>query len=231
MLGVVYLITNEINKLIYVGLTQRDVNTKFAEHKDERYYSSVAMYGDMRIYGVDNFTLSILERGFTNLGDLAEAETSWIAKLHARNPEVGYNRTKGGELGCSQELSSRVQLLDLLAYLQGYYHYPTRKDSRRVYVIQKRLDAYTRLGEVPSKDWFRDSLRQVVTVALNVTKAKTDPQHEVWQVLPADLACRPSQIGALYTSQFRPGITVVNPVPKILAQKTFTFSDLFPSKC
>ena len=71
MNGTIYKIQNNINNKIYIGLTTRNVNIRWEEHKkaalsDAEEFENVHLYNGMRKYGLNNFSFSIIE---TNIID------------------------------------------------------------------------------------------------------------------------------------------------------------------
>lgn len=87
----IYKTTNLINGKIYVG-------QKSSDYLCESYLGSGRhLKCSINKYGVENFQREIIE--FCNSVDhLNEREIYWIEKLDARNPEVGYNIAKGGNI-------------------------------------------------------------------------------------------------------------------------------------
>lgn len=96
-MGVIYKITNKINGKIYIGKCGKD-NDNFLK---SNYYGSGTIITDaIKKYGVENFDREIIEEVHNSDRKLEnEREIYWIDKLDARNPEIGYNITKGGDGG------------------------------------------------------------------------------------------------------------------------------------
>jgi len=98
--GFIYEIMVSATGLKYVGLTidlanRRKIHLKHLSHAKP---ISGELYGDMIIHGQSDITLTLIESVKTK-AELAEREKYWIKKLNTyRN---GYNKSKGGELGCS----------------------------------------------------------------------------------------------------------------------------------
>jgi group I intron endonuclease len=90
MFGYIYKTTNTINGKIYVG-----------QHKAEtfdKYYkgSGQLLARAFKKYGKTNFTCEILATAETK-EELNALEVYWIDRLAARDTEIGYNITEGGE--------------------------------------------------------------------------------------------------------------------------------------
>ena len=93
---VIYKTTNLINCKIYIGQDSKN-NPKYLG-------SGIALNNAIKKYGKENFKKEILEH-CVNKKDMDEKEKHWITELNARDKNVGYNITKGGDgcLGCSNK--------------------------------------------------------------------------------------------------------------------------------
>lgn len=95
-----YLITNNINGKIYVGITYKDIGIRFKEHikvsklkdvnKKQYIHKSIAKYGE------NNFSIKLLEE-FNNGKEAYDKESVYIAQFKSNNSNFGYNLTKGGD--------------------------------------------------------------------------------------------------------------------------------------
>lgn len=90
-MGCIYMYTNKINGMRYIGQTKCRIQKRDWEHwnKDNSYIDRA-----LRKYGKDNFSLEILEDSVDN-ENLDEREIYWIAYYDSFNN--GYNLTKGGK--------------------------------------------------------------------------------------------------------------------------------------
>lgn len=62
-IGYIYLIYNEINDGLYIGLTSRTIEKRFKEHKIEaRNYNSIKLYENMRKIDIDYWKIKELEK-------------------------------------------------------------------------------------------------------------------------------------------------------------------------
>ena len=90
MFGYIYKTTNLINGKIYVGKHE-------ATDFDTSYIGSGVVFSKaLKKYGKENFECILLEAVDT-LDELNLREKYWIAKLDARNSQIGYNINEGGE--------------------------------------------------------------------------------------------------------------------------------------
>lgn len=97
-MGQIYLITNNINGKQYVGQTHHTAEERFKEHiygrtRDDRKFCC-PLYMAMNKYGVENFSMCVLEECDDTLLD--EKEIYWIDKLGTFEKN-GYNATRGGK--------------------------------------------------------------------------------------------------------------------------------------
>lgn len=98
IMAFIYVITNDINKKQYVGKTNFSIEKRFQEHKNDcqkqRPNERRPLYNAMRKYGIEHFSIKLLEKCSTVKA--AERERYWIKKLdtYGRN---GYNATCGGD--------------------------------------------------------------------------------------------------------------------------------------
>jgi len=86
---VVYKITNTLNGKIYIGQTQLPIEIRFMQHS----YANSPLGRDMRQYGLENFTVEVIEKCATR-EELREREAFWIKVLKAQSPQ-GYNVHSG----------------------------------------------------------------------------------------------------------------------------------------
>lgn len=91
----IYVITNKLNGMQYVGATAFSIRKRFKEHcrginRIQSY--NRPLYRDMREYGVENFDIELLEECDDDVK--FDREVYWIEKLDTY--KNGYNLTFGG---------------------------------------------------------------------------------------------------------------------------------------
>lgn len=100
----IYLIRNTLNNKIYVGQSV-DIKRRAQEHmragQPEKYSikserdSNTPIHRAMQKYGIQNFTISVLEE--CSREQLNDRERYWIAILKATDSNIGYNLGLGGQ--------------------------------------------------------------------------------------------------------------------------------------
>ena len=126
----IYKITNNINKKCYIGKTERDIDTRWKEHKKNARNSEklahIHLYKAFNKYGIENFEIKCVEE--CEISVLNEREKYWVAFYDSYHN--GYNETLGGEgslLEFSedevQEIISKYKNGERLDYLCKEYHH------------------------------------------------------------------------------------------------------------
>lgn len=97
----IYVITNKINNKQYVGKS-KNIQKRWYDHRNKSMHPkkkdefTSLLYQAIREYGLDNFTIQILEE--CSIEELNDKEVYWISKLGTFYD--GYNNDFGGELPC-----------------------------------------------------------------------------------------------------------------------------------
>jgi len=115
-IGLVYLITNKINYRIYVGITTLTIEIRWKQHKRDSKKLNYPLYQEMRMYGEENFNISLLETiESTNKNDLIQKlnklEIYYVKKYESYVGwnKNGYNLTTGGGMENISEESRKKQ--------------------------------------------------------------------------------------------------------------------------
>lgn len=91
MYGYIYKTTNTVNGKIYIG--QRKSSIFLAE---DYLGSGVRLHSAIKHYGQDKFKVELVDTAESR-EELNQKEIHYISAFDARNPEVGYNLTIGGD--------------------------------------------------------------------------------------------------------------------------------------
>lgn len=103
---VIYVITNLMNGMQYVGQTVNKLKCRIQHHKK---YNEFYLGNAIRQYGWENFKVDILEECGT-LKELNEQEAYWIKTLGCKFPN-GYNLTDGGNAPKGRVVSDKERML------------------------------------------------------------------------------------------------------------------------
>ena len=135
-MGYIYKITNHISNKCYIGKTERTIKERWQEHcRHINTYPNLPLYKAMLKYGIENFSIEVLEE--CNSNDIDDKEIYWINYYNTYNGN-GYNCTGGGEGGIKPipeseilEIAKRYQQGERLDKLCKEYHhrYPKVRDA------------------------------------------------------------------------------------------------------
>lgn len=101
--GLIYLITNTVNGMNYVGQTIQKLSVCLRQHKNGK---DQLIDKAIQKYGWENFTHEVLEENIPR-EMLDEREIFWIAKLNTKIPN-GYNLTDGGDSAKGKQSSKET---------------------------------------------------------------------------------------------------------------------------
>jgi group I intron endonuclease len=88
----IYKITNIVNGKIYVGTTNC-IQYRWYAHRSNARRGKKPLYQDMRVYGLDKFTIEAIEEDISS-GIAYDREAYWIDRLGSVIPH-GYNMDHG----------------------------------------------------------------------------------------------------------------------------------------
>ena len=96
----IYKITNNINNKIYIGYTSNSPHKRWNAHKvrSKKIKDCPYLHNAMNYYGVDNFSFCVLTEHNT-VREALDKEIELIEEFRSRNPNIGYNISKGGDVG------------------------------------------------------------------------------------------------------------------------------------
>ena len=138
-----YVITNQINGKVYVGITNNP-ERRWADHtkyKNKHEGSHRPLYRAINKYSPDNFKMDILSER-NSWDEICKEEIKYIKQYNSFwTYEKGYNLTTGGQGACNIVVSDKTKLkLSIInklnkghSYLEKYY-----KDNPGIRSIQQK---------------------------------------------------------------------------------------------
>jgi len=108
---IIYKITNNINKKIYVGQTSYSLEKRIKQHlKAAKQKQKYLLYRAINKYKIENFSWEVIDKCKTKQ-ELFEREKYYIKLLKSKRPN-GYNLTDGGEgnLGWKPSKATRLKI-------------------------------------------------------------------------------------------------------------------------
>lgn len=151
MITTIYKITDTTNEKVYIGQTTTSLSKRFSSHKSHAVKSNrpndrkCILYQAMCQNGVDNFTIEPLEVVEGSRGKADKREIHWIAKLDSINPEVGYNKDRGGHTISDACRKARIEQL-AGSKLEGRQLEVVRENGMKMAKSVCQIDKYT--GEI-----------------------------------------------------------------------------------
>ena len=196
-MGYIYKIINTINNKVYIGQTTRTIAERYEEHLNHARNSvNRHLYDAMNYYGIENFTVELLED--CEDAKLNGRESYWIKCYKSNDRAFGYNMTSGGEGGntcaslskerkqmrnaaIASKLAGRAQPRELVekraAKLRGQKR--TEEQRQRFSEAQQKRDASTfaRGFTVPQER--RDKISQTLTGRVQSEKTKLKRKESI----------------------------------------------------
>lgn len=106
--GIIYKITNNVNKKVYVGQTWQTINARFNAHKREKHGKCIKLFNAFNKYGRDNFTIEPLIMAHSQ--DVMDHWEVYFIKKYSSICN-GYNCRVGGSRGqFSQQSINRMSV-------------------------------------------------------------------------------------------------------------------------
>ena len=104
---IIYKIINNINGKIYIGQTTRLLSDRWNDHKNLAIHgSNLHLYCSMRKYGIDNFSIEIIDTA-TSKEELNAKEIFWISYYNTTDLNSGYNNSYGGDINSMDFIPTR----------------------------------------------------------------------------------------------------------------------------
>ena len=204
MIGI-YLITNKVNDKVYVGQSV-NIERRFQEHlrsgqpdkyaiKSER-DTKTPIHLAMQKYGVQNFTLSILEE--CKKEELNDKERYWIQYYHSNEKQYGYNISSGGQenFGLTGENHSQAKLTqsqvdDIIQLLKKGYNLV--QINKKYPIVSKSTLSMINQGKI----WFNENEKYPIQTLSTARKGQMNGRAKFTDELVMQLRTEYSQGTAL----------------------------------
>lgn len=140
-MGCVYVLTNVVNGMSYVGLTRRRLSDRINAHRSESVRNNTyPLYRAIRKYGFDRFDVEVLYKS-EELEVLSKMERHYIASFDT--VENGYNIQSGGYSRYSFPESSRKAMSEKRKGKPGRPHTEEEKQKIRIGNLGKKKPPLT----------------------------------------------------------------------------------------
>lgn len=94
----VYKISNDINDKVYIGITEQTLETRWKGHLlSAQQKTNRHLYNAMNKYGIEHFSIEVIEDNIPSKQELLEKEIFYISKYNSADKNFGYNMTYGGD--------------------------------------------------------------------------------------------------------------------------------------
>ena len=120
----VYIHTNKTNGKMYIGVTIHEDNPNKRWAGGKNYIKNTHFYNAIKKYGWDGFTHEIYAKNLSK-EDAMAIEMLLIEYFQTTNPNMGYNKTSGGDVGT--KLSKESLLKQSQSLKKFYSEHPERK--------------------------------------------------------------------------------------------------------
>lgn len=155
-MGVIYLRTNLVNGMQYVGQAQDFKSREKAWKSTNWRYANQFLTNDREKYGLENFKTEILEK--CDNSQLDEKEIFWIKKLNTIFPS-GYNINKGGSKGFECAEITKKKISEANSGENNYWFGKKRSEefkkqvSEKMKGIPKSEETKKKMSENNAKYW------------------------------------------------------------------------------
>lgn len=167
----VYKVTNTINGKVYVGITNQTFKVRWYKHcSDSLRGSEFPLHNAIRKYGVDNFTIELLEICDT-LEQLKEREKFWIIELQSKVDKNGYNLTDGGDGTFGRKLSEETREKIRKKAIGRTISEELKSNMSKRSPFKKQVNMFDLEGNyIKTFDGLAVAARETKTHATNITK-------------------------------------------------------------
>ena len=154
-----YLVTNRVNKKVYVGITVGDLNARLKQHfAAARRGRKSAFMNAVNKYGEPAFQIELLSNAAETYDELQDLEVQEIVRRDSIRG--GYNTAQGGSIGSGKELTVRGHTFS--SYVSAAEHYGIDPQVMAIRLGRLKWTPEESVGLV-AKDWVGKEIS--VTVA------------------------------------------------------------------
>jgi group I intron endonuclease len=160
-MGYIYLITNTINGMRYIGQTKHnDINKRWSEHKNFK-KSSIGRFllNAYQKYGIENFKFQIVCICFDE--DCNKYESEYITKFNTLSPN-GYNLKAGGHFSAHHPETKKLMSESIKKLWQNKEHKEKISNSLKEY-----YRTHKKVLTEEHKQKLRDAYNKRVVIAPN----------------------------------------------------------------
>lgn len=185
----VYKCTNLLNNKSYIGITKRDVTSRFVNHFSEAFNPNSDKYDTpfkqaIRKYGKNNFSIEIINQS-NDIDEAYELERYYITYYNTycyQKNSQGYNATLGGD-GCAIHLKNIAQVdVDNYQVINIYHSISEIENILNIHHISECLsdklptsggycwvdaDYYNNLNTQEQQDFINLKLKRIVQLDTN----------------------------------------------------------------
>lgn len=218
MIGI-YKITNNINNKIYIGQSI-DIDRRFKEHirQSKLNKDNMAIHKAIYKYGVENFTLTILEE--CEISELDNKEIYYIETLQARVKNIGYNICQGGCTGpihkgidnvnsvLTEEIVTKIRYL----YLEGYVKKQAYERINKIFPININTFSDVWIGKTYKNIYYHvydDTYKESIKEFRSINKSKLCNTNSKQYVLEIrNYRASGEQLTECYESKFKDKMSI-----------------------
>ena len=180
-MGLVYVIVNQVNDMIYVGQTACNRRKRWREHcfaarsrgRRTRFHRA------MHKYGIENFRMEVIDFA-ESPEELDGKERAWIERLQSNNPEKGYNLTAGGDGAVELDAESRAKLG---ASVRRMWQDPNRKKhyQENIWTPERRAEMSRKMKERLASPEARKAISERIQVFRECPHCHETMNGRAWQ--------------------------------------------------
>lgn len=179
---IIYKITNTINGKIYIGKSTTNVDTRWELHLKHAFVERrrTRFCNALRKYGSNAFIREILVNDISTTEQLNEQEVHYIDQTNSTNPNIGYNMSKGGDGGFTEEMRRKSAEVRKQRGI-SLEHIQALAEGRRRVGYKPLSDEQKQQRSKRMKQYYQDHPEHHEHISkINKEKAKRGQEHPMW---------------------------------------------------